>query len=539
MPTVPGLPTAAPKDDICCKGTAPKRMEKHQQMIADIWGGTETMRIAAKRWLPQEPGETAVMYGNRVNRSTFYNGYKRAVKNLAGKPFTKAFTYANGLDKVIKDQIFVDIDRSGRHLEVFANDFLVESLKDGLRAILIEYPDTSQVSTLEQERKLGNRFYFIEIDPRQIIAFRYKIEGGKFILLHFRYKEIVTEAVGDWGEQQVEQIRVLEPGRWQVWRQKKDIPGLDASTEAEKQTWAPYDYGRTSLDVVPIVVYYTGRINFLDADPPMLDLAYLNVQHWQSSSDQAHILHVARVPILFGSGWANTDSTGEKKGVMVSPNAMITNPNVAAKLEYVEHHGYAITSGEKDIENIENRMAVMGVQLLIERPGKPSAAKTATQVLGETESDYSDLGIMVRNLEDALEAATSIGAKYQGIKTPDGRYISIYKDFGITLRDAADLQTLLDMRAEGQITQETFLLEMKRRGIFGPDFDVEAEIEKVRLEPPSLLNMPVPPISTLSVKPEPAGTPPGTGTSGGGEGGGGRTESVGGKGSAKGASTAA
>ncbi|MBX8484820.1 DUF4055 domain-containing protein [Pseudomonas cichorii] len=42
----------------------------------------------------------------------------------------------------------------------------------------------------------------------------------------------------------------------------------------------------------------------LFCDPPFKDLAHLNIQHWQSKPDQDNILHVARVPILFGSGIA-------------------------------------------------------------------------------------------------------------------------------------------------------------------------------------------------------------------------------------------
>jgi hypothetical protein len=40
------------------------------------------------------------------------------------------------------------------------------------------------------------------------------------------------------------------------------------------------------------------RCAFGDGEPPLLDLAYLNVKHWQSQSDQDNILHIARVPIL-------------------------------------------------------------------------------------------------------------------------------------------------------------------------------------------------------------------------------------------------
>lgn len=39
-----------------------------------------------------------------------------------------------------------------------------------------------------------------------------------------------------------------------------------------------------------------------DGKPPLIELAHLNVKHWQSQSDQDNILHVIRVPILVRIG---------------------------------------------------------------------------------------------------------------------------------------------------------------------------------------------------------------------------------------------
>jgi hypothetical protein len=36
--------------------------------------------------------------------------------------------------------------------------------------------------------------------------------------------------------------------------------------------------------------------------PPLLNLALLNIKHWQSQSEQDNILHVARVPLLVAYG---------------------------------------------------------------------------------------------------------------------------------------------------------------------------------------------------------------------------------------------
>ena len=69
---------------------------------------------------------------------------------------------------------------------------------------------------------------------------------------------------------------------------------------------------------------------------PLLDLAWLNIAHWQSSSDQRHVLTVARFPMLAGSG------VPENTNVVVGPDRMLTTPNADGKFYYVEHTGAAI-----------------------------------------------------------------------------------------------------------------------------------------------------------------------------------------------------
>jgi hypothetical protein len=55
---------------------------------------------------------------------------------------------------------------------------------------------------------------------------------------------------------------------------------------------------RFRADYIPFVPLYGTRLAFMMGISPLRDVAYLNVKHWQSQSDQDTILHVARVPIL-------------------------------------------------------------------------------------------------------------------------------------------------------------------------------------------------------------------------------------------------
>ena len=72
------------------------------------------------------------------------------------------------------------------------------------------------------------------------------------------------------------------------------------------------------IEHVPVVECAVDADYAMRARPPLLDLAWLNLAHWQSSSDQRHILHIARVPILFARGMDTAESQ-----IDIGPNRII------------------------------------------------------------------------------------------------------------------------------------------------------------------------------------------------------------------------
>jgi hypothetical protein len=131
--------------------------------------------------------------------------------------------------------------------------------------------------------------YVTMLNPRQVIGWKSKMVGGKVQLTALRIKEVVVEDGDDFGQKKVEQIRYLTPGKVEIYRK---------STGAEGQaTWALHEDGKPPTDIT-LVTLYTKRTGFMCGSPPLLNMALLNIKHWQSQSEQDNILHVARVPIL-------------------------------------------------------------------------------------------------------------------------------------------------------------------------------------------------------------------------------------------------
>jgi hypothetical protein len=444
-------------------------MQPDWELARALLGGTNAMRAAGVKYLPKWPEEEHKAYECRLASAVLFPAYQRTVQTLAAKPFSKPITIGEDVPSQIQDWC-EDIDLQGRNLHTFGGDLMQTALGYGLGGILVDYPKAEGVRTVADERALGLRPYMVDIKPWQILGFIPERVAGMWRLRQFRFMEWVEEPDGQWGTQTIPQVRVLEPGRWEIHRQN------------EKKEWVLYEEGVTSIDFIPFVPVYGERVGFMLGRPPMLELAHLNVAHWQSASDQQTILHVARVPILTVIGAQDeVDSNGK-----VTPWKLTVGSSAAVKLpqggdmKYVEHSGKAIDAGGKDLEALEERMRQAGAELLVLAPGKV----TATQVATENAVGMCALQRIAEDLEDALDAALEIMAKWVKIET--GGHVSLFKDFGAATLAEASADLLLKSNMAGKISDETYRAELQRRGILSADVDEQEEKDRIELEGPEL-----------------------------------------------------
>jgi len=414
------------------------------ELIRDLLGGTRAMREAGEHRLPREPGESLEAYRIRLARTVLFNGLGRAVQTLSGKPFGKPAILSDDADPRIR-AMARDLDLGGRDLTGLARDVLRAALTDGLTHLLVDYPTGGGAGeTLADERARGARPYLVHVPAPDLIGWRAGPDGR---LDRVRIRETVLERDGAWGERTVEQIRVLEPGRWSLWRRSEAL---------KDRPWRRHAGGETSLDAVPLVTVYAERTGFLTARPPLLDLAWLNLAHWQSSSDQRHILHVARVPILFGRNL----KVGED-GIEIGPNRLILGDGDGADLKYVEHGGAAIEAGRQDLSDLEDRMAVMGLDLMVRRSG----GITATERAIDAARADSALAALVRAVEEGLTAALALCARWMDLAPEAAGRVTLDPDTGLDAREAEEIDLLLKARMAGEIDRPTFLAEIRRRGV--------------------------------------------------------------------------
>ena len=428
-------------------------------------GGTQAFRENCGELLPIEPKEDEAAWQRRVSHAVLSPFLTRIGEQAAGlilrKPIQLEPKEEGGEVDPYWDDFAKNVDGYGTDIDSYARRLVFSSILFGHAATLVDYPSTEPAPNLAVERELGLRPYFLEIDAANILGWRKAGDSPIAPIGQVRINEYVTEDLGMFGDEVVRQVRVLEPGKWSLWRKGED-------------GWALYQEGTTSLPVIPMAVTYSNKLGELMSKPPLLPIASLNILHGQRQADLQHSLHVAALPILVLKGFDDQDSE-----IGLSANSAILM-GTEGDASYVEPASSAFQSQQDFISELESQMQNLGMSTLFAQ--KMGAETAESKSLSRTDSD-SLLSIVSKDLQASLQVAFDLAAEYAGIEAPS---VQVNRDFDLQTLDPQQVSQYMGLWQNGAITHST-LLQMLQLGEVLPHIDVEAEIEQVEQE--KLLSM--------------------------------------------------
>lgn len=437
------------------------RMSDAWSLPNDLRGGTRAMRVAGKLWLPREPKEKEDKYELRLNRSVLYNAYGDTLGKLVSKPFSRAVDVVTETILEPQQEIIDDVDQDGLSLTQFASSAFLAGIHYGLTHCLVDFPTQEGTETLADEQANGVRPRLIHVTPEQLIGWKYENQR----LVEIRILETQIEDIGGFEQEEAYYVRVIRIDTWELWKKAGD-------------NWSLSSSGVNTFGGVPLfTLYINEQEDRMVASPTMEDLAWMNLAHWQSSSDQRNILRFARCGILHAAGFGSD----ELSGISWGPNTLVESSDKDAILKHVEHDGKGIDAGAKDLEQLERLMESLGNQPLVER----SAQSTATGKAIDDNNSTTDIQSWIRRTETWLTLCFK--AAGQWLKQDWDLEFDIFSDFAATILKDTDIKSLIIMREKKQITAETHLKELKRRNFLSGSVDVEAEIEQLDAEKPDLI----------------------------------------------------
>ncbi len=425
-------------------------MMKGWEILKAVTLGTEYLRENSETFLPIEPREDYSAYLARVNRAVFSPFTQRLVRAAAGLILRKPISLVG--DPYWTDIFAKDVDGCGSDLDEYARRLLLCSLTYGHCHTLVDFPAPTGARSLAEERELNRRPYWIEVDPDNIYGWRLDREVNYGNLIQVRIKEKAVVPDGEFGEKVYDQIRVIEPGQYRIYRQaeaKKDMQGGYPYPNAFDATDATSDYelvesGDYSLGQIPLVTTYAGKTDTLTSKPPLLDIAYLNLAHFQRQADLIHSLHIASQPILVLEGWDD-----QTKDVTTSVNyAMATQPG--NKVYYVEPAANAFEAQSNEIRELQMQMATLGISTLSQQKFVAESADARRLDRVDTNSMLSMVSL---DLEQSLQKAFNLAADYVGIAPPE---VSISRDFDIDRLIGQDVTALTALFDQGVLGRDEF-----------------------------------------------------------------------------------
>ena len=422
--------------------TAWVNQEPHWGLIEHLLGGTYKIRKGHRKFLPQEPRELDEAYDNRLQRSVFAPYYVRLERMLAGMLTRKPVRLDDVTDQ-IREQLF-DVDLQGNDLQSWLYSTARLCIRYGHVGVLVDAP------------KSGNngRPYWISYSPRDILGFRTELSDGAQKLSQLRLFEKVVVADGLYGEKQVEQVRVLTPGVFEIFQ--KD----------QKGDFRLVDEGTTSLSEIPFSVAYSNRVGVLESFPPLADIAELNLQHYQVQSDLGNQLHISAVPFLALFGFP-----AAAEEISAGPGEALALPE-GASASYIEPAGNSYDAQFRRLDQIVSQINDLGLAAVM---GAKLAAETAESKRIDRSQGDSTMMVLAQQMQDMIDNCLRFHADYLQESQTGSSLVN--RDFMGARLEPQEIQALLQLYTAGTVTQETLLLQLEAGEVLGDDFDVEAELE--------------------------------------------------------------
>lgn len=446
--------------DVSTPSREASMIEPWLELIEDIRGGLPRMRQKAAVYLPRYANEDRDDYARRVRLAPWRPEWTDALRSLSSRPFEKPLSLGDAPPEPIV-RFADDVDGCGSNIHTFARRFFESAVADGIALLLVDHPPVAgEVRTLADYKAAGYRPYWVTYSASSILGLRMARVGGKKEIVDLRLHERITVPDGDFGETEVDQIRRLRPGHFEVWRQ--NARGEWVIVEEGEIRRAD---GSPMLGIDAVLLRTGEALGDLATRPPLLDLAYLQVELWKALSNVAEVMEYSASPCLVAKNVSlQCDGASEVK---IGPRAVL-QAGENGGWEYISPQAANIEQIRQHAKDVIADMSRLAMAPAIVRPGV-----TATEVSLQAAKAHSALETWSLSLKDALQTALGLTIRYM---IDDDRkaigdwpvVVDVHADYTSEIGRNEEARVIVEAAKAGLIAPEAARAELLRRAIIGP-----------------------------------------------------------------------
>jgi hypothetical protein len=445
------------------------------QTMRDCVAGQRAVQYAAERYLPRLDGESDTAYAARKARASFFNATARTIEGLVGMLFrVEPECEVSPGAKAMLD----DVTKSHETMLQFATRVAEELNTTNKVAVLTDYPTadagTGELSVAQVEA-LNMRPHLAAYPAESIINWRWAWVNNRTMLTLIVFEEVIDEP---------NPADLFTTLKIEQWRALELIDGVYTVTiyRSTAGTFGPIGppivplMNGQPLNEIPVEI-------FGDGQPPLLDLANVNISHYQTTADLEHGAHMTALPQPWIAG--SLDSV-DADGKRVTPTLYIGGGNawvfpVNTQVGMLEYTGQGLEALENRLKAKENHMAVLGARMLEQQKRGVESAETAGL---HRAGEQSILQQQAGDLSAGFTRVLSVFDRWAG-GSGQVRY-QINKDFIPSTLSAQEITALVSSWQSGAISHETLFDKFQRGGVVSEGIDYEEEQTRIANNPPVL-----------------------------------------------------
>ena len=447
------------------------------QIIRDCVEGQQAIKRRGYAYLPEiMPSDKTPANRDRnasyQARAVFVGFTRRTLKGLVGQVFAKPPVLE--LPAAI-EELRTNVDGGAVSWDQQAKQAMADAVGPGRCGLYVDYPRLPKredgsvaVPTLAQQQAMKLRpsiqYYFAE----QIINWRVEMVGGARILTMVNLEEsydVEDDGFEKKTDKQWREIRLVDGVcEIQIWRK---INGVFTRFEDPVR---PTGADGKNLDFIPFQFVGADNNDPGIDDPPLLDLANLNIAHYRNSADFEEMVYLLGQPTPWFSGltekWVKEVW---KDGIALGSRAAIPLPMGAqAGLLQVSESQLALEA----LAQKERQAVALGAKLVEQK----QVQRTATEANQEEASEASTLQTAAQNVSAAYTKCIEWLGVFVGFVPNDEQKYELNTDFEISRMTVEGRKQLLAEWTGGAISYTEYREILRRAGIATLD-DEEAQAE--------------------------------------------------------------
>lgn len=415
------------------------------ERLRDTFEGSDEVKNKGEKYLPKLKAQNDDDYHSYKTRALYFDGLEKTIKGLTGavmriEPLIEA-------PKPVK-ALFSDITKTGMSLNSLITLMIKEQLLLGRQGILVDYDGVPYLIHYSTEQ-ITNWF-----DGTIVLKEAYKVKSSDKYKLEYetQYRELTL----------IDGVYTVI-----IWREDEEKKGIWVAGKpiiAERKG--------SPLDYIPFVGESADGLNLNPSKSAMLPLADVSLSLYRTSADLEHGRHFTALPTPYATN-ITPDQTKNAK-FNIGPSKVWLLPE-GAKAGYLEFTGQGLKALETGMSEKLSMMAILGSQLLQAPKAGIEAAET---VRLKQNAEASTLLNAVKMVEQSITQALTYMSEWLGLTGEIS--VKLNTDFISSKISSQDLLALMNAWQAGAISQDTFLLNLKKGEIL--DSEVSIEKDKIDLE---------------------------------------------------------